>query len=159
MVSIQRLSQTQEDHQYLRLALEVSLSSDDPKGKINRSSAVGAVIVGDEGVVASSANVLPPSLSEPGIEIVNKDRYFVIEHAERASIFKALISGKKLDNTTIYCTRIPCADCARAIIWVGIKRAVFGSSLSNEDHWLESQQAGLKMMGEAGVKVRLLDTD
>jgi dCMP deaminase len=84
------------------------------------------------------------------------DRYFLIEHAERAAIFKALLAGRDLAGATIYCTRFPCSDCARAVIWAGIKRAVFPAGFAGEDRWLSAQRAALRMLRETGVKVRYL---
>jgi dCMP deaminase len=162
MVSINRVSQSAIDRQYLLRAFEERALSDDPKGKINPSSAVGAIIVGEVGILATSANVLPPGLATGMVNsdgnISDADRYFVIEHAERAAIFKALMLNKDLRGTTIYCTRFPCADCARAIIWSGITRAVFSDGLSKVSPWLQSQQAALRMMREAGIVVRVINT-
>jgi dCMP deaminase len=163
MVSPNRQSQSEVDRQYLLRAFKERVLSDDPKGKVNPPSAVGAIIVGEAGILSSSANVLPPGLatdmfSSDGI-IPDADRYFVIEHAERAAIFKALMLNKDLRGTTIYCTRFPCADCARAIIWSGITRAVFSDGPSKVSLWLQSQQAALRMMREAGITVHVINID
>lgn len=138
------------------------LNTDDPKGKVVHQSAVGAVITRSMEEIAKSANVLPPSIKlkfeETGEVVSEENRYHLIEHAERAAIFKAQLSNKDLTGTTIYCTRFPCSDCARAMVFVGIKRAVFASGFAGESRWLESQRAALKILRDGGVKVHYLSS-
>ena len=135
-------------------------ASHDPKAKVNPPSGVGAVITRDNLEISRSANVLPPGIVEARTSdqrIVTEDeRYHVIEHAERAAIFTALNEGKDLTGSTIYCTRFPCSDCARAIVWSGITRAVFPSGFAGEEKWLASQRSALAMLRDAGITVRYL---
>jgi dCMP deaminase len=123
-------------------------------------SGVGAVIVGKQGIIAQSANVLPPALKSHhqrhNREITEEERYFFIEHAERAAIFTALNQRADLKGATLYGTRFPCSDCARAIVWAGIKRAVFATGYAGEARWLESQRAAVHILRKAGVVVRVL---
>tara|TARA_R110000765_G_scaffold395227_3_gene488962 strand:- start:508 stop:1005 length:498 start_codon:yes stop_codon:yes gene_type:complete len=151
---------TEADKFYLNLAYGQRIYSDDPKSKKIVQSGVGAVIVGKSGVLAKSANVLPPALKSHHTAfdrtISEHERYSYIEHAERAAIFKALLAGKDLDGSTIYCTRFPCSDCARAIAWTGITRAVFANGYTGEARWLESQKAALHILRKTGVTVRIL---
>jgi dCMP deaminase len=159
MSSFGNLTRSETDRHYLEMAITESASSDDPKRVFFPRSAVGVVIANRSGLLAASANVVPPGLAGAlhldSRDLAEAERYYFIEHAERAAIYKALLLGKALENATIYGTRFPCADCARAIIWCGIKRAVFSSGLSGEEHWLESQRAALQMMRLSGVKVRI----
>ena len=78
---------------YLSEAFKERTATDDPKGKIVLQSAVGAVIAERDREIVRSANVLPPSIRDNlirlGQEIADEDRYYLIEHAERAAIFKA----------------------------------------------------------------------
>ena len=154
------ISQTEADHFFMAEAFHERLLTDDPKGKIVLQSAVGALITHSMEELARSANVLPPLLKEKLLEtgepVSDEDRYHVIEHAERSVIFKALISKKNLEGATIYCTRFPCSDCARAIVFVGIKRAVFAGGFAGELRWLSSQRAALKILRDGGVKIRYL---
>lgn len=121
------------------------------------------MIADGSGEIARSANVLPPLLAaayrDNGDVVADDDRYFVIEHAERAAIFRALVAGHSLAGSTIYCTRFPCSDCARAIIWAGIRRAVFPSGFAGEGRWIGAQRAALQMFRQAGVKVRYLPVE
>lgn len=145
---------------FLSEAFSERANTDDPKGKIVLQSAVGAVLVKDKVLVARSANVLPPTLrsrmSLLGASIDEEFRYHCIEHAERAAIFKAMGAGNDIQGGTIYCTRFPCSDCARAIVWAGLTRAVFASGFGSEKRWRASQRAALKILRDSGVRVRYL---
>lgn len=150
----------ESDSYFMNEALLERIKTDDPKGKIVHQSAVGAVIEKDGNILARSANVLPPRLKnkmeDSSHKISDNDRYFIIEHAERAAIYNGLIKGQILAGATIYCTRFPCSDCARAIVWAGIKRAVFAGGFAGEQRWLESQRAALRILRDSGVTVRYL---
>lgn len=134
--------------------------TDDPKGKVVVQSAVGAVIADANNVIARSANVLPPALkltyAKTMQSVTDESRYHVIEHAERAAIFTALQARADMSKATIYCTRFPCSDCARAIVWAGIKRAVFAGGFAGEKRWLPAQRAALKILRQSGVTVHYL---
>jgi dCMP deaminase len=137
--------------------------SDDPKSRRVPQSGVVAVITRDGEILSISPNVLPPKLkSKATLEKLAKDeslRYHLIEHAERAAIYDALLKHVDLKGSTLYCTRFPCSDCARAIIWAGITRVVTLSGFANEKRWLASQKAALNMMRSVGITVRYLSVD
>ena len=156
-------SQTDGDRHFLGQAFEVRSLTDDPKGKVVQESAVGAIIVQDGNEISRSANVLPPALKkhfqQSGKSLTDPDRYFYIEHAERAAIFAASQVSASMDGATMYCTRFPCSDCARAITWVGIKKLVIPRGFSGETQWLASQRAALRIFREAGIKVRYLSLE
>lgn len=153
-------SEAEADRYFLSLAHAERVNSDDPKAKLVPQSGVGAIIVKDGVVVGRSANVLPPSLKaahvESNREISEAERYHFVEHAERAAILRALGEGADLEGATLYCTRFACSDCARAIIWSGIRRVVFGSGLAEEIRWLDAQRAAEDMLRIAKVIVDIL---
>jgi dCMP deaminase len=154
--------QTDLDRQFLELAVRQRVFSDDPNSKTVLQSGVGAVITRNDEILAASPNVLPPKLKSKfiaeGIEAEESLRYDLIEHAERAAIFSAFLKGISLEGATIYCTRFPCSDCARAIIWSGIERVVTLSGFANEGRWYASQKAALNMMRSVGIAVRYLSS-
>ena len=153
-------NQTAADRYYLLQALSERASTDDPKAALVPQSAVGAIIATKEKIIARSANVLPPPLrqqySDAGLKVSDAERYYVIEHAERAAIFLALRSHAELTGATLYCTRFPCSDCARAIVWSGIKRVVFPAGFTGEQQWLTSQRAALQILRSSQITVRYL---
>ncbi|MBZ9769429.1 hypothetical protein LB526_21955 [Mesorhizobium sp. CA6] len=156
-------TQTEADRYYLNEAFAVSQESDDPKAKLVPQSGVGAVIANKVGEVSRSANVLPPRLKAAfgaaGQSVRDQDRYFVIEHAERAAIFKAHEAHRDINGATLYGTRFPCSDCARAIVWAGIARVVFPRGFAGEMRWLDAQRAALRIFKDAGIKVRYLRSE
>jgi deoxycytidylate deaminase len=160
---IRNSKQTDLDRQYLKLALSKRKMSDDPNSKLVAQSGVVAVIVRSDEVLSISANVLPPKLKSKftaeNLTVNELLRYDLIEHAERAAIYGALLHGSDLTNATLYCTRFPCSDCARAIIWSGITRIVTLSGFANESRWLASQKAALDMMRSVGITVRYLSIE
>jgi deoxycytidylate deaminase len=153
-------SQTEADFYFMNEAFVERMETDDPKGKIVLLSAVGTVIADRSHLLARSANVLPPSLkhlySKTGKQVTEEDRYHLIEHAERAAIFKAFRAHADLSKATLYCTRFPCSDCARAIVWSGIKRTVFAGGFAGEKKWLSAQRAALRILRDGNVTVRYL---
>ena len=68
--------------------------------------------------------------------------------------------GMALKGCTIYVTHLPCADCTRAIVQVGIKRVVVDAdSLENADfasRWSEDDQITKSMLDEARVELGLV---
>lgn len=151
---------TDVDRYYLSIAQKERKRSDDPNAIITPMSGVGAVIASKAGIISKSANVLPPLLKkifdDRGLTVAKNQRYFIIEHAERAAIYSALTTGADLTMATMYCTRFPCSDCARAIIWSGLKRAVFSNGFDSGTQWRGAQQEALKMLRLSGVTVRIL---
>jgi dCMP deaminase len=158
----QAKSQTDVDLHFLRMASNVAGETDDPKAKIDESAAVGAVLVPQHGDPLSAANRIPLRLRRVGYKVVganSPDRYLKLEHAERAVIFAAARALVDMRDATIYCTRFPCAACARAIVDVGIKRLVVGQGISAESPespWIEEQRVAYAMLRDAGITLRYL---
>lgn len=151
-------TQTDFDRHFLSLANEASKSSDDPKAAISPQSAVGAVITLNNRVVGSSANRLPPALRDSYrfSSIDAPERYELLEHAERCAIFDASKIGIKLTNATIYCTRFPCIDCARTIVYFSFSRLVVANGISGEGKWVDSQRSARRLLRLSDVKIRYL---
>lgn len=102
----------------------------------DQSTNIGAVIVGpDNEIISTGYNSFPR-----GIDDYNPDRherpekYFWFEHAERNAIFNAARrSGSGLNGCKMYLNCfVPCTDCARAIIQVGIDQVILGTHHQSE---------------------------
>lgn len=152
------MSKSSSDKKFMLLAEAAATNSDDPHYPKRQEAAVGCVIVVNGEVIIEAANRLPPQLRV--VELFKhkelSTKYFFVEHAERTAIFEALNSGHILKGGTLYCTRFPCSDCARAILYAGLQRVVVSSGFSGEGHWQDSQRAALEMLRKAGVTVRYL---
>ena len=100
---------TDLDRKFLQLAVQISAESDDPKATDDPRTAVGAVIVKDQTIIAASANRFPPPIRGriEGLTVTSNARYFLIEHAERCAIFDAAIAKRNVAGSTMYCTRFP----------------------------------------------------
>ena len=149
---------TQLDMKYIRQAFEVSKDTDDPRANIKKQSAVGSVLVKDGKVISQSANRIPQAIRKQ-INLTDPNavlRYHVIEHSERCTLYEASSLGISTVGATLYCTRLPCSDCARAIIAFGIQRFVIPAGIEDDPRWKESQDVAKYMMKAAGITIRFL---
>lgn len=141
------------DSRFIRLAREIASWSKD------RSTRVGAVIVAEDKTPSSYGyNGFPRDIDDDVLERHERpSKYEWTEHAERNAIYNATRTGQTLLNNTIYVTHIPCPDCARAILQVGIKRVVIDQASKSDDdfqqRWDEKGQFSQRMFEEAKVKV------
>lgn len=144
------------DARFLRLAREISTWSKD------RSTQVGAVIVGaDKTPGPYGFNGFPRAVDDEAAERHTRpQKYKWTEHAERNAIYNAARVGVALKGCTIYVTHLPCADCARAIVQVGIDRVVVDSaSLADAgfaDRWSEDERITKDMLDEVGVVLSIV---
>ncbi len=147
------------DIRFLRLAKEVATWSKD------RSTQVGAVIVGDDKTPGPYGfNGFPRAIDDAVEDRHSRPlKYKWTEHAERNAIYNAARIGMSLKGCTIYVTHLPCADCTRAIVQVGIKRVVVDAgSLSDAgfaERWSEDERITKDMLDEAGVELGLVSAD
>ena len=117
------------DSYFMGIAKLVRERSEDPCCK------VGACIVKDNKIISTGYNGMP-SRSEHGIypwtkgnTDPTKNKYFYVVHAELNAI---LNSEKSLKGATLYVTKFPCNECAKAIIQSGISEIIFTDDISNE---------------------------
>ncbi len=144
------------DIRFLRLAREVATWSKD------RSTQVGAVIVGEDRTPGSYGyNGFPRSIDDDREDRHERpSKYDWTEHAERNAIYNAARMGVALKGDTIYVTHIPCADCARGIIQVGIARVVADANCMEggfAERWSDAAQVTKEMLGEAGIPIDLVE--
>lgn len=159
-------SQTAMDYKFMSMAESIASESDDPHIELGLSKGVGCLIVKQNMIISKSANTLPAKIAYKDVQVkpFSEERYQYIEHAERSAIFKALMDNHDTTNSTLYCTRFPCSDCARAIIASGVSRLVVKSGIGKEPtttathtrSWRNSQQTALKMLRLSGITVRYL---
>jgi dCMP deaminase len=145
------------DSRFLRLAREISTWSKD------RSTRVGAVIVGaDKTPGPYGFNGFPRQVDDD-LEVRHSrpEKYKWTEHAERNAIYNAARMGVALKGCTIYVTHVPCADCTRAIVQVGMERVVVdAASLADAafaGRWSGDERVTKDMLEEAGVELSLVE--
>ena len=145
------------DARFLRLAHEVSTWSKD------RTTQVGAVIVGDDKTPGPYGyNGFPRHVDDDAEDRHQRPtKYRWTEHAERNAIYNAARIGMGLKGCTMYVTHVPCADCARAIVQVGIREVVVDRACQEDqgfnDRWDEESQVTREMLKEAGVTLRMAE--
>ncbi|MGO4888280.1 bifunctional diaminohydroxyphosphoribosylaminopyrimidine deaminase/5-amino-6-(5-phosphoribosylamino)uracil reductase RibD [Anaerobacillus sp. MEB173] len=122
------------DHQYMKLALELASSA---KGQTTPNPLVGAVVVKDNQIAGMGAHL---KAGEPHAEV----------HALR-------MAGEKAEGATIYVTLEPCSHhgrtppCADLVIESGIKRVVIASTDPNP----KVAGKGIAKLKDAGIDVEV----
>jgi len=91
---------------------------------------VGAVIVRDKAILSTGYNgAVRGDLHCDEHGHMMEDGHCVrVNHAEWNAIILAARNGVRVDGADIYVTAMPCWQCFKAIVNVGIKRVVFGES-------------------------------
>lgn len=122
---------------------------------------IGAVIAtADHSIVSTGYNSFPRGINDEIPERQERpEKYYWMEHAERNAAFNAARIGATTDGCTMYLScGTPCADCARAIINIGIARIVLERELGVKgEQWVEHEKRSLQMFKEAGVEVEYYD--
>jgi dCMP deaminase len=155
------MPQLQKTHEeYLLMAYRAALKSPDP------STQNGAIIVfhdlhGRERY-HYACNTYPEGVKDQPERLVRPLKYAFIEHAERNVIFDAARDGTfgcyRAADMVMYAPWFACADCARAIIQVGIKKVIGHQVIHDKTpgHWKESINHAYAMFKEAGVETQLI---
>jgi len=141
------------DEYFMTMAYLAAMRSKD------ESTHCGAVIVDEvNNVVATGYNSFVRGIDDNNPDRQKRpEKYLWFEHGERNAIYSAAMRGCKLNGCKIYVTGIPCADCARGIIQVGIKEVIVEKRESFGEEWNDSMKVTMKMFEEAGIKFRLTD--
>ena len=132
---------------YLDIAETVAKWSKDP------STQVGAVLVSDGHIVGMGYNGFPKGISDDLRLYDRETKHKMIIHAEVNAVVHANRSLIK-DNLTLYCTHLPCSNCASVLINFGVDKVVCYNSKTQTLG--DSQQLALDMFREAGVEVKLV---
>lgn len=137
------------DEYFIRICDAVSMKSKD------QSTQTGCVIVGPrKEIVSTGWNGSPRGCIYDEGEQTRPEKYFYMEHAERNAIYNAASS---LVGCKLYVGWHPCADCARAIIQVGIIEVIIGSK-QIPIHWRDHCAAAKEMFRQSGVKCRFVQS-
>lgn len=117
------------DHYFLAMALIAATRSTCIRRR------VGAVIVGDNRILATGYNGSPAGTSHctdigclrQQMEIPSGERHEICRgsHAEMNALAQAASAGTQVSGGAIYCTHEPCSICSKLLINAGIKRVVY----------------------------------
>ncbi len=138
------------DVRFMALAEHVATWSKHPGWK------VGSVIADQTHIVRSLGyNGLPRGLDDTRPDRrVRPAQWMWAEHAERNAIYNAARTGMALEGFTIYSTRFPCMECARAIVQSGLKVLVSPRPDFDHPRWGEGFKLAIELLTEAGVLIR-----
>ena len=140
---------TKWDGRYLNLAREVGSWSKDPSRKI------GAVAIGEKGqVLAQGYNGFPRGIEDDDFRLNDRPtKYRYVVHAEMNVIYNASYSGVSLAGSTLYVHGLPvCAECAKGIIQVGVRRVVIPHQETPEN-WQDSCGFTKILFNEARIQL------
>mgnify|MGYP006267315745 CR=1 FL=1 len=148
------------DEYFLSQIKIISSRSKDPNTQI------GCLIVGkDHEIRTTGYNSFVRGLDDNVPErYLRPEKYWWIEHAERNAIYNAARIGTPLNDCTIYIPSLPCVECARAIVSVGIREVV--NSAPAVERWRQTTttyqehiERMFQMFAECGVQIRSVDID
>jgi dCMP deaminase len=114
---------------------------------------VGAVIVRDNQILTTGYNGSLPGMShcsDAGCYIVENHCLRTI-HAEVNAVLQAAREGISLKGATLYCTHLPCINCMKVILKVGIEKILF-KDVRDEKSYL-SLVEHMKQLGYGEVKL------
>ncbi len=144
-------------HKQLIEAYSLAMDSPDP------STQNGAIIYNSRGwIVGKGINKFPRGVKYKDERWERPLKYKFIEHAERNAIFD-LINQKydtaEMVDLTMVCPWAACADCARAIIQVGIRKLITHKQAHDRspEFWQKEIDVAFTMFDEAGVEVVMYD--
>ena len=141
------------DEYFMGVAILASMRSKDSLRAKDPSCKVGACIVRNYRVLSLGYNGMPWGCSDLNMPWgkTNPDiletKYPYVVHAELNAILNA---NKDLTGSTLYVTRFPCNECAKACIQAGIKKIIY-LTIKNEDDF--SVIASKKMFNLAKVEL------
>ena len=103
---------------------------------------VGAVLVKDKRVLSTGYNGAPTGLAhceEIGClreqkNIPSGQRHELCRglHAEQNAIIQAAFHGISIQNSTLYCTTLPCSICLKMLLNAGIQKIVYNEGYADE---------------------------
>ena len=123
----------------------------------DQSNQNGAVLVGGGYTFLRDCNRFPYGFK--GNVQDREEKLFYIQHAERAVILQAAARGLATKGLTLVCPWFACGDCAKAIIFAGIKRVV-GHKRRMEmtpTRWKANVEKALEYLNDNGIELEFYD--
>ena len=139
------------DKYFISMLYLVAMKSKDEK---TQNSAI--IDSQDNRIKATGYNSFPSGINDYIPERQERpEKYFWMEHGERNAIYNAARDGVKLKDCRLYVTGIPCMDCARAIVQVGIIEVVYHTLMPYDSKlWHEYMDRTVQLFKESGIVFR-----
>ena len=133
------------DKRFMVLADEIANWSKDPNCQ------VGAVLISpDKTKISYGFNGFPRKIADD-LRLTSLSKNSLMVHAELNAILNAKTD---VSGWSLYCTKFPCSDCAKAVIQAGIIRIVHQSDQStSESKWFQSHATAMALFDEAEIEV------
>lgn len=143
------MSLSKWDRRFLEVAHLCASWSKDPE------EGVGAVIVSPDGrQVSWGYNGFPRGLVDTYERLHDRDEKLRLTlHAELNALLNRAVDVR---GWTLYCTKAPCSECAKALIQAGIVRLVCIEKIRGDSHWATDQMRALNIMAEAHIEIEAL---
>lgn len=144
------MTQQKWHNRFIELARHISTWSKDPSTK------VGAVIVEPltRHVVGMGYNGFPRGVSDFDERYADRSvKYEMVVHAEVNALLNAV---KDVRGCWLYCTFMPCPQCAAQLIQAGIA-TVYACVNPADDRWKEKIAITKKMFNEARVTLFIIN--
>ena len=106
---------------------------------------VGAIIVKDDRIISIGYNGMPSGWDNV-CETEGRTNPEVL-HAETNAIAKLAQSGESGKDATLFCTHLPCMDCAKLIYQSGITQVYY------REEYKAAKGSGKEFLTESGVTV------
>ena len=145
------------DEYYLKMLPTIAERATCDRGKS------GAVITKDNRIL-STGYVGSPSgqihCDDIGHELVRvnyseteeKNHCIRTVHAEMNAIYNAAKFGVSLDKATLYCSMVPCRNCAMGIVSVGITKVIAQRRYQKDDYTID-------LFAQAGVQLSIINDE
>lgn len=149
------MNQNNKHSQYMSIARHIAqtLSKD-------KTRKIGCLLIGEHGQpLAWGYNGFPRGADD---DVPERHQHPLklkwSEHAERNAIYNATRAGVCLLNSVAYiCTLLPCVDCARGLVQVGVKEVFVEKSAFNSQDWVQDWPLVQEIFEECEVKTHILD--
>ena len=117
----------------------------------------GAVLIDGDVPICVGYNGVPRHVQDLPERYVRPMKHTWVEHAERNVIYNAARAGIKARDCVIFVNGMPCEQCARAIIQVGIVALYYIDDTATIPTDRQAKVKDTKtMLGEAGVAMHVV---
>ncbi len=134
---------------FMKIAKISAQRSKDP------STQVGACVVGsDNKIIGTGYNGMPRGCSDDKFPWSRPEKYLYVCHAELNAILNAN-NFNMLEGSRLYTTLMPCNECAKIIIQLGVKEIIY---LDDKYHDTKEYTAAREMFDASNVDYKDYNT-
>ena len=116
------------------------------------------IVAGYNGFPSGSDDYSLPNDRSDG----NPDKYHCMNHAEESAIFQAARNGVAVSGLTAYITGLPCSNCSRKLVSVGVTNWICGDKFHSSvldateikwrNVWIVQHRVNIKLVGDKWTK-------